>query len=100
VATPADRVWHEYSDLVHELEIAYLLGRGALHTSIFDPRFNGLLSNIAHKDAPLIVLKVPIYGAGLSRLGRRGRATAGDPRIINFWNCCSAEWRRYLGASD
>ena len=38
---------------------------------------NGLLSNIAHKDAPLIVLNVPIYRAGLSRLGWRGRAAAG-----------------------
>jgi hypothetical protein len=59
------------------LENCLLLGRGALQTSIFDPRFNGLLSNIAHKDAPLIVLDVPIYRAGLSRLGWRGRAAAG-----------------------
>jgi hypothetical protein len=32
--------------------------------------------DIAHMDAPLIVLNVPIYRAGLSRLGRRGRAAA------------------------
>ena len=36
VATPADRVWHEYPDLVHAFRNCLLLGQGALQTSIFD----------------------------------------------------------------
>ena len=66
----------------HEFRNCLLLG-GALQTSIFDPRFNGLLSNIAHKDAPLIVLNVPIYGrasAGLDGVVEQLPVV----RMINF----------------
>jgi hypothetical protein len=58
------------------LEIASYSVR-ALFRQVFLISAQWLLSNIAHKDAPLIVLNVPIYRAGLSRLGRRGRAAAG-----------------------
>jgi hypothetical protein len=55
------------------LEIASYSVR-ALLRQVFLISAQWLLSIIAHKDAPLIVLNVP---AGLSRLGRRGRAAAG-----------------------
>jgi hypothetical protein len=58
------------------LEIASYSVR-ALLRQVFLISAQWLLSIIAHKDAPLIVLNVPIYRAGLSRLGRRGRAAAG-----------------------
>jgi hypothetical protein len=36
-----------------------LLGRGALQTSIFDPRLNGLLSNIVNHPLGMILCWVP-----------------------------------------